>query len=245
MLEVLENEKIDILVLLIDNDLILFSNDNPDLLRLNVHSTSPTTKMMEICKTKTGISDFLKKQGILVPKQYGPDEIEPEKIYFVKPNQGFGSKNARMEKGKDISFSDNVIVQDVLCQPEITVEIFRKDDCLKYVARKRLEIKSGVSTKTCFFDDPEIGAIIRHIHAVFDLPLVSCIQFMKDEAEKWCLTDFNMRLGAGTALSTAAGFSIASAFLSVLAGKDDYKKYLQNVPENLIVTRVYRELLMA
>ena len=244
MLEVLKNEKIDFLIPLIDNDLFLFSNDNPDLLKLNVQSTSPCGKTMNICMTKKNISIFLTEHGLLVPRHYKKEEIETEKVYFVKPNKGFGSKDARTEKGKDISYSDDIIIQEVLHKPEITVEIFKKNDYYNFIIRERIETKSGVSTKARFIIDSEIVTIINRINNIFDLPLVSCVQFMKNEEEKWYLTDLNMRLGAGTALSTAAGFSIASAFISVLAGRGDFKKYLKDVPMNLIVTRVYNELVM-
>ena len=244
MLSLLEEEKIDILVPLIDSDLALFSNDNPDLVKLNILSTAPSTNTMKICKSKSKITELLENNGISVPKQYRQNEIDPEKAYFVKPDTGFGSRGAAIFKGKDIGFSDKIIVQEILQQPEITVEIFRKDDFLAYICRERLEVKSGVCTKARFFYDEDFEGTIHQINQLLPFPLASCIQFMRNDDHKWCLTDLNMRLGAGTALSTAAGFGLASAFLSVLSGENDFKNYFKNVPDNQIVVRVYREIVM-
>jgi len=244
MLNLLEEEKIDIIVPLIDSDLLIFSNDNPDLLQLNVLSTAPNTYTMEICKSKSKISELLANNGIVVPKQYKQNNIDPEKSYFVKPDSGFGSRGTAVLKGKDIVFSEKIIIQEMLQRPEITVEVFQKDNFCDYVCRERLEVKSGVCTKARFFHDKGLEEILYRVNTLLPLPVASCVQFMKNDAYEWCLTDLNMRLGAGTALSSAAGFSLASAFLSVLSGKNDFENYLEAIPDNQVVVRVYDEIKM-
>jgi carbamoylphosphate synthase large subunit len=245
MLELFKTKNIDIIVPLIDSDLALFPNDNTDLLKINVLSTAPVNNVVAISKSKTNMSELLKLNGVIVPELFNQNTIEPQKDYFVKPDAGFGSKNTGIFKGKDIDFSKKIIVQEILHQPEITVEVFKKEDHLSYICRERLEVKSGVCTKARIFDNEEIGGIINHINTFLKLPLASCIQFMKNKDEQWCLTDFNMRLGAGTALSSAAGFGISSAFLSVLAGQNDFRKYLKKTTDDLFVVRVYNEIIMA
>ena len=244
MIELLEEKEIDILVPLIDFDLVFFPNDNVDLLNLNVCSTAPNEKLMKICKSKRKVSELLIRHGILVPRIYDQSEIESNQDYCVKPDAGFGSKETGIIRGEKIVFSDTLIVQETLYQPEITVEVFRKDDYLAYTCRERIETKSGVCTKTRFYDYEEIGEIINRINTIIEFPLACCIQFMKNKDNKWCLTDLNMRLGAGTALSSAAGFCVSSAFLSVLTNKNNYKEYLKKVSDNVIVVRVYHELIM-
>jgi carbamoylphosphate synthase large subunit len=244
MIELLKTKKIDILIPLIDFDLALFPCDNPDLLKINVLSTAPKEKVMIICQSKSNLSKKLKNNGIEVPRFYSQIEIESQKDYFVKPDIGFGSKNAGILKGKDISFSEEIIVQEILYQPEITVEIFKKDNYISYVCRERLEVKSGVCTKARFFNSEEIDKIINQINMLFELPLASCVQFMKNRENKWCLTDFNMRLGAGTALSSAIGFNISSALLSVLSEKNNYQEHLKKITDDSFVVRVYNEIVM-
>jgi hypothetical protein len=244
MLELLKNRSIDILVPLIDFDLAYFPCDNSELMKLNIFSTAPCGMTMDICKSKTILSRALSKSGIAVPKQYNKNEIDRDKKYFVKPDAGFGSRNASVEEGKNIVFSDNMIIQEILAQPEITVEIFKKGTYLSHVCRERKETKAGVCTKALFTNDAKVKEIIEKISDVIDLPLASCVQFMKNTDNQWTLTDLNMRLGAGTALSSAAGFCIASAFLSILAGRADFEKRLKQVENNLFVVRVYDEIVM-
>jgi len=244
MLNLMEKEKMNIVVPLIDFDLAIFPNDNPDVVKLNLLSTAPDASIMEICISKSKLSKLFENNGIPVPKQYESSNIIPEKSYFVKPDTGFGSKGVRIVKGKDIDFSEKIIIQEILQHPEITVEVFKKDDFWAFVCRERLEVKSGVCTKARFFQDKGLEEIIHRMDALVPLPLASCIQFMKNEDQEWCLTDLNMRLGAGTALSSAAGFGLASAFLSVLSGNGDFKDYLGSVSNNQMVVRVYHEIKM-
>jgi len=244
MLNLMEEEGVNIVIPLIDNDLVLFPNDNPDLLKLNILSTAPSIDTMGICRSKSKISELFANNGILVPKQYKQIDIDPEKDYFVKPDSGFGSRGAGIEKGQDINFSKKIVVQEILQHPEITVEIFKKDDFMAYVCKERLEVKSGVCTKARFFNDEKLRETLHRIDTLLPFPIASCVQFMKNDDWQWCLTDLNMRLGAGTALSSTAGFGLASAFLSVLSGRNDFKKYLGKIPENQIVVRVYEEIKM-
>ena len=244
MIELLKEKNIDILVPLIDFDLALFPNDNIDLIKLNIYSTAPKRQLMNISKSKTELSRLLSDNGILVPRIYNQSEIVPKQEYFVKPDSGFGSKNAGILTGENIIYSNKIIVQDILYQPEVTVEIFKYNNYLSYICRERLETKSGVCTKARFYDDIEVGKIVNRINAFIELPLACCVQFMKNYDNKWCLTDFNMRLGAGTALSSIAGFGISAAFLSVLAGKNNFKEYLNRISDERIVVRVYNEIVM-
>jgi carbamoylphosphate synthase large subunit len=244
MLKLFQVNKIDIVVPLIDFDLTLFANNNSDLLSLGVVSTAPNAKVMEICKSKKSVTKLFSENEVDVPKMYTQNTIRANENYFVKPDCGFGSQNAGIVKGKNIDFSKEIIIQEILDKPEITVEIFKKDAGLFYICRERLETKAGVCTKARFFDSNEIDKIVRKISTIIDLPLVSCIQFMKNQENKWCITDLNLRLGAGTALSSTAGFCISSAFLSVLSGKNDYESYLHPVKNGLRVVRVYNEMVM-
>ena len=246
MLSLLEKEKIDILIPLIDSDLLLFSMDNDDLEKLNVISTAPKKHVMNIFIDKLKACSFLQKHGVVVPKVYrSKKEIKNDEFYFQKPKMGFGSQGAIKVKGADCMFSNKTLVQEVLSSPEVTVEIFKSKNILKTVCRERIEIKSGVCTKARFFYDADLYEIIRAISSIVDLPIASCIQFMKNDDDDWCLIDCNLRLGAGTALSSKAGFKLTGAFLRELLGCSGQEKYLQEVPSDTIVLRVYNEILMS
>lgn len=245
MLNLLEENNIDIIIPLIDNDFKVFPKDNPDLQKLNVFSTAPDFKVSELCTNKKVLNKHLDKYGIKTPIQYEKEQIVNQNMYFVKPCFGYGSNGATDLYGYEINTMDhNLLIQEKCRQPEVTVEVFCHNGELQYVCRERLETKAGVCTKARFFHDEELGTIIKNIAKLIELPTASCIQFMKNNDDEWVVTDLNLRLGAGTALSTAAGWSLVKAALCVWCQlPNDSIGYLNNVNGKTVV-RVYKEIVM-
>jgi hypothetical protein len=71
-----------------------------------------------------------------------------------------------------------------------------------------------------------------------------CFQVMSSRDE-WVLTDLNLRPGAGTAMTCAAGTDLLSAHFACRWGLP-YKRYLgeEDLGEEVIVTRQYAEFVM-
>lgn len=246
MLELFEMEKTDLFVPLIDFDLFLFGRDNPDLNRLGVCSTAPSKWTVDTCLNKTSAGRFLNSNGIAVPKSYEVCEVGEEKTYFIKPEVGFGSMGARIASGKEIAQmnTDNLIIQDICNKPEVTVEVYHHEGDLRTVCRERIEVKSGVCTKARIFHDVELQRIVERLSGLIDLPVASCIQFMKYR-EEWVVTDINLRLGAGTALSSCAGWELTSATLATWGQtKHSPLGFLQSFQGDRYVVRYYQELMM-
>jgi len=242
MLDIMDNFKIDYYVPLIDDDLVKFSSDNIDLVKRGIVSSAPTLEVAKIVTNKKMLNEFLISHGFNVPKSFQFNEIKPEENYFVKPIRGFGSRGAQLKKGKAIVNDSNFIIQEVCLKPEVTVEIYADEKQVKAICRERIEVKSGVSTKARFFKDDEIFNIIKKLTKFISFPIASCVQFMKNTEQKWCITDLNLRLGAGTALSTAIGFDLTRAFLNKLLFNKEVDKYL-NIPDSeKYVVRVYKEI---
>jgi len=248
MLELMYYNKIDIIIPLIDMDLHYFYKDNPDLEKMNIISTGPSKYSLNKLSNKKHVYEYCRRIGIPVPQEYKIEEIHPEKEYFIKPIDGFGSKGAKKIMGKnileDITLQKDHIIQEVCDKPEVTVEIFYKNkNNYSHIIRERLETKEGVCTKAKFIQDENLENILNIIYENFDLPQTSCIQFMKKK-NKWVLTDFNLRLGAGTALSTAIGWDLTYAFLIDLLNIDNPFNYLKKPTSPKIVVRVYQEIIM-
>lgn len=248
MLNIVKLHDINIVVPLIDADLHYFNSDNIDLKKLRVISTAPSKKLLSAFSDKHYISTFCDQIGIDVPKEISYKDVNSNDVYFIKPLNGFGSRGAKKVFGKEILENKNLykdfIIQELCEEPEVTVEIFYKSkQKYSYIIRERVETKAGVSTKAKFIQDTEIDSILKVIFEKIDLPRTSCIQFMKKNT-KWMLTDFNLRLGAGTALSSAIGWDLVYAFLIDLIDVDDPFLYL-NKPDTIKkVVRVYQEIVM-
>lgn len=250
MLECFRKFDIDIYVPLVDADVYEFPADDPELASLGMCSTGVHSSAAAILRNKRSLSRHLHTLGIATPRTVSPEEITgaTHERLFVKPEEGFGSKDARAASGEEIprllAREPKVLVQEYCSGPEITVEVFNASAVLS-ICRERLEIKAGVCTKARIFFDDVLQAIAERLCAVLCLPLAFCFQVMRGASGDWVVTDLNPRLGAGTALSTAYGWSLASAGL-VSWGKLplDPLQFLKTSPGDRYVVRVYQERLM-
>ncbi|MCS7279738.1 MAG: ATP-grasp domain-containing protein [Thermodesulfobacteriaceae bacterium] len=247
-LEIFEKHGVNFFIPLADEDLKLFYRDNFDLLNRKVVSTSPPKATVEKVGDKLDLFKFCQLENINTPRVYWVSELEENQKYLVKLKDAFGSREVRIIRGEEIKFLDlpweRYIIQEICYPPELTVEIFFYQNKLSYVIRERLEVKAGVCTKARFVKDNEIEEIIYKIAKKLELPMISCLQFMRND-RGWALTDFNLRMGAGSALSAKAGWHSAKALFTALLEKEDPFIYLIEPKEGTIIVRVYEELLMS
>ena len=139
--------------------------------------------------------------------------------------------------------SSHWLVQEVCRPPELTVEVYNSEGTLCSLCRERLEVKSGVCTKARVFRDAELTRLAENLARNLQLPVAFCFQVMKNSAGKWVITDVNPRLGAGTALSSVCGWSLAAAAL-VNWGEllEDPLVYLGDFAGDRFGVRAFREL---
>lgn len=175
---------------------------------------------------KKKADDWLRGLGIRTPHQPKESDLirDSEKEWFIKPKDGFGSKGATVATGAEIygkGLFEEHMVQEVCDGPEITVDSFFDAGSQSGLAvcRERLEIKSGVCTKARVFFDGELSAIASKIGSALNQRGTICFQVMRYDGE-WVLTDLNLRSGAGTALSCAAGHDVLSAAFACRSGEE-------------------------
>ncbi|MET3570694.1 hypothetical protein ABID13_002332 [Enterocloster citroniae] len=217
MMALFEKEKIDILVPLIDWDLSLFAYDNADLLRLGIYAASPYKQTFNMLSNKRNMTQTLEGMEIEVPHIISSEFLKPECTYYVKPEIGFGSRNSRAVLGRDLLEMNlnGMIVQELCLPEEITVDVFCDGKVVKSICRERIEVKAGVCTKARIFEDQDLSKVISKLASKFSLPHMNCVQFMRSQQGKWLLTDFNLRLGGGSALSAAVGFKMAESAVAL------------------------------
>ncbi len=245
--EILVREEIDIIIPLIDRDVEIFSKDNKNLIRNDTLSTSPSFDTSKLITDKKKLNDYLCAANIGAPKTFTKVMLlnTDENIFFMKPNQGFGSrgvgkisKEEALVKVED----ESVLIQELCGEQEITVEVFNHDG-IRTLCRERIETKAGVCTKTRIFRDEKLHKLAESLCKVLEMPVAFCFQVMMNKDGKWVITDLNPRIGAGTALVTAVGWSLTKAMLAVYAGIADPTKYLIEPDVDRYVTRVYSEII--
>ncbi|MBT4520456.1 MAG: hypothetical protein HOC23_10660 [Halieaceae bacterium] len=251
MLTMLEENSIDIFVPLIDDDVYTFTSDNEDLKSLGVLSTSVCRASAALLADKQILSRHLNANGIATARIISRSDdldMHMESNVFVKPRRGYGSRGAYrccIAEAQALFGREDLLIQECLAQPEITVEVFNFNGEIKSLSRERIEVKAGVCTKARIWHDPALHALAIAIGEAIAMPVAYCFQVMKGTDQNWRVIDVNARLGAGTALSTCANWSLASAALSVWGQCDmDPFKYLIEPADDIFVGRVYREVVM-
>lgn len=245
MYNLLEKEKIDIIIPLIDFDLLTFASDNLQLQKLNVYSTAPSKETIETLSNKYNMNKFMTENNICTPKIFDINEIDLNTEYVIKPIKGFGSKNVRILKGDQIkdSITSEEIIQEKCDSKEVTAEVYN-GKFLKVFIRERIETKCGVCTKMVPVYDDNIYNEIYNLTQKIECPRAFCIQFMKNNKNQWSIVDCNLRIGAGTALSTKIGFQLVRALLTDLLGKEVDEKLFKIDTEVKSVLRVYDEVII-
>jgi hypothetical protein len=245
MLNLFTEHHITILVPLIDYDLKLFSRDNKKLVAENIFSTAPLNSTFDTLANKINMKEYLKSIDIATPEIFKADSIEPEKEYYIKDIVGFGSRGAYSALGSTLNLiENNKLIQELCFKPEVSADVFVYKKRIFVLCRERIEVKAGVCTKARIFYDDVIRKIIEKIAHNIELPIVSCIQFMKNSNNEWSLTDFNLRPGAGTAMSAAVGFQCVRAALAIWLNNDEDVDSLLKYPIGTVyVIRTYQEII--
>jgi carbamoylphosphate synthase large subunit len=251
MINLFKEYNIDIFVPLIDFDVYEFPCDDPMLKEIGVFSTGVNHSSCEKLRNKKVLSYYLQENKINVPNLYNTlVEIEEAKAdeFLIKPISGFGSRGIKKiskRESREYIGNEDVLLQEICQGPEVTVEVFNSKGVIKSISRERIEVKNGVCTKTKLWFDLELHEIAVKLCNILKLPIAFCFQVMKNSVGEWVVIDVNPRLGAGTALASACGWSLASAAL-VEWGKleMDASKYLNSISGEKFVTRVYKEIIM-
>jgi len=204
-------------------------------------------EIADICDDKFKTFLFLSENNIKTPYCYLINEFNKNSAsLIIKPRKGFGSQIIRLSEVKNDIYKYNpeyYIIQQECKKPEITVDVCydRKDNKFNYICRERIETKSGVCSKARLFYDNKIEEIALSIADKLELSSF-CFQLMKYQDE-WSVTDINARLGAGTAMSVAAGMDFFSGMYAILWGEDS-SEYFRPLEKETFVTRQYAEFVM-
>ena len=103
--------------------------------------------------------------------------------------------------------------------------------------------KSGVCVKMIPYNTDVFYPIVERLVLSMDMPIAFNLQFFKTD-NVWKLFDCNLRLGAGTALSTAAGFQLTRAFIAELIGEKVLEEWFEVDSKVKSVLRVYEEVVI-
>lgn len=243
--KIVEDEKIDCIIPLIPQEAYLFAKDSKFINMHHIKSSVPPLETTKLLTDKLNMYHTLLSLNIPTPKILERDEALDSKKYLVKPRLGFGSSGVKVIMGSDYVPEDCIIQE--YCHDEdydeVTVEVYNGENKLHILARRRIATKIGVCVKmepvdgSIFF--PHIKKIVENIVC----PKAFNVQFLWHNGV-WKLFDCNLRLGAGTALSTAIGFQLTRALLAELIEVDVEENWFKIDESVKAVLRVYQEIVV-
>lgn len=250
IMEILLAEKVTTYIPILNDELVLAA----DLSKLVAYKDIDfwSSDIYAACVDKDFADKWLFRLGIRTPEAATLEQLQEEgRVWFTKPRNGFGSKGiGYLTSAEVLALPDSdrkgLLIQEVCSSPEVTVDSFwdsEKNNGFAY-CRERIEIKSGVCTKSKLFHDAELSIIARSIAQALRQKGTICFQAMRSP-RGWVVTDLNLRSGAGTAMTCAAGFDVLSAAFACRSGLD-YSKYLKPIEfgDEIYVTRQYSEFVM-
>ena len=250
---IVEKEHVDVIIPLIPREAYLFYRGSEFINKYDIFTPIPSLKAVKCLSDKKELFDFLTKEEIPTPKVFEMDDIDKRAKYILKPRLGFGSVGVEICSGAEIrhklneTFLDNSCIVQEYCHgddyEEVTVEIFNTPSRLEIFARKRLDVKSGVCVKMCPVDEKPFIGYIKKIVKDAECPVAFNVQFLRDNGN-WKLFDFNLRLPAGTALSSAIGFQLTRALITVAIGEEPVDDLFQVDKTAKGVLRAYKEIVV-
>lgn len=249
---IIKKENIDVIVPLLPQEAYLFASDSEFIKENKIVTLAASLKTNELLTDKLNLFNTLTDLNIPTPNIYKLSDISKEKKYIIKPRLGFGSVGTKIVSGEILNEeSDTLDLENNIIQEycngsdydEVTVEIFNGSVGLRIFARRRIATKAGVCVKMEPVDNTPFMPYIKKLVNNIDCPIAFNVQFLWD-AGKWKLFDCNLRLGAGTALSTAIGFELTRAMIAEIVDlpiDDDWFSIDEEVKS---VLRVYKEVVV-
>lgn len=246
ILKICKEENVNYLLPSFDYDQSLFYNDNKDLLELGVYSFGVSKDVLEFYNNKNTTNQYLKSINIPTPQTYSLNEIQNNKEYFVKPQNGVGSIGAKKMSGESVlkdSQKNNYIIQEICNAPEITLECFNYNGQIYSIARERIASKAGVCIKARLFQEKNLHKIAETFSKSIKLPHIFNLQFMVNNEGHYVVTDVNLRTAGGMSMSYAVGWDEVSSLAQIMLGNLNKVTDTINmeIPETYVV-RAYKDI---
>lgn len=247
ILNIIENEKIDVIIPINDFEIEVFSR-NYNKLSEKTKCLIPKLNVIKLVRDKLTCTLKMESLGLRCPKRIN---INCGKKCIIRDRTGVGSKHIKVlydgEFFEDIL--ENQFIQEFINGIEYTVDVLCDElgKPLYIIPRQRLEVKAGVATKVKIIKEMDLIKSVENVLQVIKLPGFSNFQFIIDrEGNQWFI-EINPRFGGCSSSSLLAAPGMFDCFMRILSGdfRDDGILYenLKTVKWNSIVTRYYEEII--
>ncbi len=242
MLDLCQEEKVKAVIPLIDTELGIYAKNKDLFLEKGTEVVVSDPKVIEICASKVRTASFFKSCDLhalrTIPLDKSKVSEDMEYPAVIKPDKGSGSIGVYKVGNEDeaLLLSRTIpepVLQELAKGQEVTVDcmVGRDGSLVRYVARERLEIRAGESSKGRTFKDAALGSQIAAICNSLEAFGPITIQCFREEGE-YVFSEINPRFGGGYPLAQAAGADFPRILLRILRGETmagEVDKYEENV----------------
>ncbi|MGQ9691667.1 MAG: ATP-grasp domain-containing protein [Thermoproteota archaeon] len=243
--EICMKEAIDMIIPLIDTELPVYARHKTSFKKTGTEVVVSDPDVVDICASKVKTATFFKEIGLPYLKTVFLENwegSEPSLPAVIKPDKGSAGIGVyTVESKEDIEVLRKRIEEPVLQElsrgQEITIDclVDRDGRLLRFVARERLEIRAGESSKGRTIKDKRlVDLLIGLFDALKAYGPITVQCFIEDGDYKF--SEINPRFGGGYPLAHIAGADFPSLLLNMLKGKRPAVG-IDNYRENVYMTR--------
>ncbi|MGO4749613.1 ATP-grasp domain-containing protein [Streptomyces sp. 2MCAF27] len=227
MAEVCRDLAVDAIVVGIENDLRPMLDLRHLLEADGVRLWLPDAESVHDCIDKARFHHVLTEHRIPTPRTWDPEDLDlvPTDLPLViKPRNGHGAQNVHMVTSRRhacvlCEVVPAAIVQECVYGSEFTADcLVDRDGRASVILRRRDLVKAGcVAVSTTFEDTAVHDLVVKTLHAVRAQGLC-CVQGFVTEDGSVTITELNVRVAGGFALSQAAGADLVGQMVNGLFG---------------------------
>jgi len=244
--EICREEKVDAVIPLIDTELGIYAENKEVFADIGTEVIVSEPEVIGICASKLSTAAFFRKCGLPHLMTVSLEDWHRSSVIplpaVLKPDRGSAGIGVYEVNNKDeietlsrrISYP---IIQERAMGKEVTVDclVDRSGSLVRYVARERLEIRAGESSKGRTFKDKELGRLLEGLCARLGAFGPITIQCFRDGGN-YVFSEINPRFGGGYPLAQAAGADFPRLLVSILMG-EKIEVDMDGYKENMYMTR--------
>jgi len=232
LVDVIQREKIDLLVPLIDSELPAIASAAERFSALGCRALISSESVVEVCRDKLLTYRKLTEAGIDTPATWLWMAVVDQKRhrfpYYLKPRSGSAGVGNYVIRTLDElqalgPLVKGAIVQEFVEGAEYTLDVYvdfeGRVQCV--VPRKRLEVRTGEVSKGLIVKNPAIMAVGRRVaEALGECRGVITVQCFVTPQGRIRVIEINPRFGGGAPLSIHAGADFPKWILQELLGQN-------------------------
>ncbi|WUP22548.1 ATP-grasp domain-containing protein [Streptomyces sp. NBC_00267] len=217
----------DAIVVGIENDLPPLLELRPRLEAQGVRLWLPEATSVHACIDKARFHQVLTEHGIPTPRTWTPQDVDlvPAGVELVvKPRVGHGAQGVHMVKSLRHARLLCELIPDALVQERIHGTEFTAD-CLvdrdgraSAILRRRDLVKAGCVVVSTTIKDQAVHNLVMNTLRAVRARGLSCVQGFITGDGQVTITELNVRIAGGFALSVAAGADLVGQMVNGLFG---------------------------